>query len=103
MTIYGLNATLLPTKGLIVSVVKLHEVSLAKSLPVPWANTLVGIVPTNIRTEPGESLGELCLYTQDWVGITCTGNLWVPLAVFVYWVLCICVESCIVLFRPLSL
>ena len=59
MTIYGLNATLLPTKGLIVSVVKLHEVSLAKSLPVPWANTLVGIVPTNIRTEPGESLGKL--------------------------------------------
>ena len=33
------------------------------------------------------------LYNQDWVGITCTGNLGVPLAVFVYWVLYICVES----------
>ena len=30
------------------------------------------------------------LYNQDWVGITCTGNLGVPLAVFVLGVVYLC-------------
>ena len=34
------------------SVEKLHEMSLVKSLPHPWASTLVAMVPSNIRTEP---------------------------------------------------
>ena len=38
--------------GPVLSVVKLHEMSLIKSLPQPWANTLVSMVPSNIRTEP---------------------------------------------------
>ena len=31
---------------------KLHEVSLAKALSVPWASTLISMTPSNIRTEP---------------------------------------------------
>ena len=51
----------------------------------------------------GRSAASYFVDSQDWVGITCAGNLGVPLAVFVYWVLYTCVESYIVLFRPVVL
>ena len=41
-----------PTTGLVLNVTKLREVSLAKSLPIPWATTLVSMTLSNIRTDP---------------------------------------------------
>lgn len=55
MSIYSLNTTVVPSKGLVLSVSKLHELSLAQSLPHPWATSLIAMVPSTIRTEPGVS------------------------------------------------
>ncbi|XP_064397549.1 guanine nucleotide exchange factor subunit RIC1-like [Halichondria panicea] len=52
MTIMGLSLTTVPTQGLVLNVTKLREVSLAKSLPIPWATTLVSMTLSNIRTDP---------------------------------------------------
>jgi hypothetical protein len=57
ITIYHLSRAVLSTKGLAFSVEQVHEFSVAKSVPQPWANTLVSMVPSNIRTEPGGERG----------------------------------------------
>ena len=43
----------LPSPGLVVTVAQVHEYSVVKSVPHPWANTLISMVPSSIRTEPG--------------------------------------------------
>ena len=43
----------LPPAGLVLSVTQVHEFSVARSVPQPWANTLVSLTPSSIRTEPG--------------------------------------------------
>jgi hypothetical protein len=53
ITIYHLSRALLPTRGLVVSVSPVHELSMAKTIPQPWANTLISVTPSCIRTEPG--------------------------------------------------
>jgi hypothetical protein len=53
ITIYHLSYALLPTRGLVLSVSQVHEFSVAKSVPQPWAHTLVSLTPSSIRTEPG--------------------------------------------------
>ena len=44
---------MLAISGTSLSVDKLHEVSLAKSLPQPWPTALIAMVPSTIRMEPG--------------------------------------------------
>lgn len=51
MLLYGSFYTII--SGTALSVDKLHEVSLAKSLPQPWPTSLIAMVPSTIRTEPG--------------------------------------------------
>ena len=40
--------------GVLLSATKLHEMNLTKSLPSPWATSLVAMVPSSIRSEAGE-------------------------------------------------